>query len=104
MGQLAFIRLFLKNYVLVAIPEDSYENRRHVHVFRDITGSRKQHSVAKIWLESNGNKNVEIYESSLSSKENKLLIDEINKNWDYINQQITLVFAGQKPEVKSLNK
>jgi len=102
MGQLAFIRLFLKNYVLVSIPEDSYENRRHVHVFLRSTGSRKQHSVAKVWIESNGVKNVTIYESTLSVKENELLIQEIEKNWDYINNQITLVFSGVKTEVKNL--
>lgn len=102
MGQLAFIRLFLKNYVLVSIPEDSYENRRHVHVFQQITGSRRQHSVAKIWLETNGVKQVEIQESSLSAKENKLLVEEIDKHWDYINEQITLVFSGKKAEVKTI--
>ena len=46
MGQLAF----LKAFILVAIPIDINDNRRHVHVYRK--GSRHLRSVAKIWIES----------------------------------------------------
>ena len=60
---------------------DKYENRRHVHVFPRLKGSRGKYSVAKIWLESHGQKQVEIYESSLSSKENDLLLRIIDDNW-----------------------
>ena len=70
MGQLALLYLFLRAYVLVSIPVDKYENRRHVHVFPRLKGARGKYSVAKIWLESHGQKQVEIYESLLSSKEN----------------------------------
>lgn len=45
MGQLAFIKLFM----LVSIPTDINDNRRHVHVF--YRNGRHQHSVAKIWIE-----------------------------------------------------
>ena len=81
MGQLALLYLFLKAYVLVSIPVDKYENRRHVHVFPRLKGARGKYSVAKIWLESHGQKQVEIYESSLSSKENDLLLRIIDDNW-----------------------
>ena len=40
MGQLAFIRMF----VLVSIPVDKRDNRRHVHVFHQ--NGRHQRSVA----------------------------------------------------------
>ena len=50
MGQLALLYLFLKAYVLVSIPVDMYENRRHIHVFPRLKGARSKHSVAKIWL------------------------------------------------------
>lgn len=80
MGQLALLFLFLKAYVLVSIPIDKYDNRRHVHVFPRLKGARGKYSVAKIWLETHGIKNVEIHESTLSSKENELLLRIINDN------------------------
>ena len=48
MGQLAFLRMF----ILVAISLDVNDNRRHVHIFKK--GMRHQHSLAKIWIEKNG--------------------------------------------------
>ena len=53
MGQLAFIKMFL----LVSIPTDVNDNRRHIYIFRK--GGRHLHSVAKIWIERNGMKNIE---------------------------------------------
>ena len=103
MGQLALLYLFLKAYVLVSIPVDKYENRRHVHVFPRLKGARGKHSVAKIWLETNGVPDVEIYESSLSAKENELLVQIIRENWEYIDQQLTKSFEGIKTEEKEIN-
>ncbi len=60
MGQLAFIKFFM----LVSIPTDKNENRRHVF-YRN---GRHQRSVAKIWIERNGERCVEIAESKLSQK------------------------------------
>lgn len=45
MGQLAFLKMFL----LVSIPTDVNDNRRHVHVFKK--GTRHMRSIAKIWIE-----------------------------------------------------
>ena len=102
MGQLAFLYLFLRAYVLVSIPVDKYENRRHVHVFPRLKGARGKHSVAKIWLETNGVPDVVIYESSLSTKENDLLVQIIRENWEYIDQQLTKSFEGIKTTVKEI--
>lgn len=102
MGQLALLYLFFRAYVLVSIPVDKYENRRHVHVFPRLKGARGKHSVAKIWLETNGTPDVEIYESSLSTKENELLVQIIRENWKYIDQQLTKSFEGIKTEVKEI--
>lgn len=102
MGQLALLYLFLRSYVLVSIPVDKYENRRHVHVFPRLKGARGKHSVAKVWLESNGVKNVEIHESMLSAKENELLVKIIDDNWDYINEQMTKSFEGKKTQPKEI--
>lgn len=98
MGQLAIIRMFL----LVSIPSDVNDNRRHVHVFRK--GGRHLRSVAKIWIESNGEKCIEIAESELSAKENAMLVAAIDKHWDFINKQITKSFNGEKTIVKNIEK
>ena len=90
MGQLAFLRMF----ILVAISLDVNDNRRHVHVFRK--GKRHQHSLAKIWIEKNGEQCVEVAESELSAKENEMLVAAINNHWAFINEQITKVFNGEK--------
>lgn len=98
MGQLAFLRMFL----LVSIPTDVNDNRRHVHVFRK--GGRHLHSVAKIWIERNGKKCVEIAMSELSAKDNQMIIDAIDRYWEFINNQITKTFNGEKTIIRNLEK
>jgi len=98
MGQLAFI----KTFILVAIPIDANDNRRHVHVFR--RGGRNRKSVAKIWIEANGAKCIEIAESELSAKENKMIVDAIDRHWEWINDQISLTFRGEKTVLKNIEK
>ena len=98
MGQLAFI----KTFILVTMPIDANDNRRHVHVFKK--GGRHRRSVAKIWIESNGSKCIEIAESELSAKENNMIVSAIDKHWDLINDQITLTFSGEKTELKNIGK
>ena len=61
-------------------------------------------SVAKIWIESDGMKCIEIAESSLSAKENKTIVDAIDRNWNYINDQITKTFKGEKTIMKNIEK
>lgn len=96
MGQLAFIKLFM----LVSIPTDINDNRRYVHVF--YRNGRHQHSVAKIWIEKNGERCVEIAESELTQKENKMLTQAISNNWDYINEQISRCYKGEKTTVRNI--
>jgi len=98
MGQLAFLKLFL----LVSIPTDVNDNRRHIHIFRK--GGRHLHSVAKIWIERNGEKDIEIAESQLTAKENAMLISAIDRHWDFLNEQITRTFNGEKTKVKNIEK
>lgn len=98
MGQLAFIKMFL----LVSIPTDINDNRRHVHVFRK--GSRHLTSMAKIWIELNGQKSIDIAYSELSAKENEMLLSAINAHWEFINEQITKTFKGEKTKVKDIGK
>ena len=98
MGQLAFIKMFL----LVSIPTDVNDNRRHIHVFRK--GGRHLHSVTKIWIERDGNKDIEIAESLLSAKDNAILVAAIDRHWEFLNEQITRAFNGEKTKVKNLEK
>lgn len=98
MGQLAFIKMFL----LVSISTDVNDNRRHIHVFRK--GGRHLHSVAKIWIERNGIKDIEIAESELNAKDNALIVSAIGRHWDFINEQITKTFRGEKTKVKNIEK
>ena len=53
-------------------------------------------SLAKIWIEKNGEQCVEIAESELPAKENEILVAAINRHWESINNQITKVFNGEK--------
>lgn len=85
-----------------SIPTDINDNRRHVHVFKK--GSRHMTSVAKIWIESNGNKCIEIAYSGLTTKDNEMLLSAIDKHWEFINDQISRTFRGEKTKVKDLGK
>ena len=89
-------------FILVSISVDINDNRRHVHVFKK--GGRHMKSVAKIWIESGGLKCIEIAESVLSAKENKMITDAIDRNWDFINDQISKTFIGEKTELKNIEK
>lgn len=66
-------------------------------VWRDV-------SVAKIWIESDGQKCIEIAYSGLSGKENDMLVSAISKHWEFINEQISKTFRGEKTIIKDLSK
>lgn len=44
-----------------------------------------------------------IAESALSSKENRMLVEAISKNWEFINNQITKSFKGEKTIIKDIS-
>ena len=60
--------------------------------------------MAKIWIESNGEQCVEVAESLLSAKENKMIVDAINNHWQFINEQISKTFRGEKTEPRNIEK
>lgn len=58
--------MLLLYFILSVFPADATENRRHIHVVR--RGSKKSHrgnTVAKIWIEENGEKKIEVAWSEL---------------------------------------
>ncbi len=61
-------------------------------------------SVAKIWIEKSGLKCIEVAESELPAKDLEVLLDAIDRNWEFINEQITKAFKGEKTKIKNLEK
>ena len=99
MGKLAFILRF----ILSVFPADAQENRRHIHVVK--RGDKKTHrgdTVAKIWIEENGRKKIEIAWSELSKADETMIVEAIDKHWEELNQRIDDVFAGKKVRIKRI--
>ena len=99
MGKLAFILRF----ILSVFPADAQENRRHIHVIK--RGSKKSHrgdTVAKIWIEENGCKKIEIAWSELSKADEAMIVKAIDEHWKELNQRIDEVFAGKKVRIKRI--
>ena len=95
--------MFLLYFILSVFPADATENRRHIHVVR--RGSKKSHrgdTVAKIWIEENGQKKIEIAWSELTSSEEEEVIKAIDEHWDELNRLIDDVFAGKKIKIKRI--
>lgn len=103
MGKLAFIL----NFILAVFPIDANENRRHIHVISKSKKRGKTHrgnTVAKIWIECNGEKSIEIDWSELNAAEEAKIVEIIDNNWETINKQIDKVFSGEKVRILTLNK
>ena len=72
--------MLLLYFILSVFPADATENRRDIHVVR--RGSKKTHrgdTVAKIWIEKNGQKDLEIAWSELSADEETEILKAIDK-------------------------
>jgi len=95
--------MLLLYFILSVFPADATENRRHIHVVR--RGSKKSHrgnTVAKIWIEENGKKKIDIAWSELSADEEAEIIRAIDDNWEELNRLIDAVFAGKKIQIKRI--
>ncbi len=67
--------LYFLCFILSVFPTDANENRRHIHVIR--RGSKKSHigdTVAKIWIEQNGEKKIGVAWSELDTKDEDEII------------------------------
>lgn len=58
--------------------------------------------MAKIWIEQNGEKNIEVAWSELSASEEQMIVKVIDERWDEINRLIDQVFDGKKIQVKRI--
>ncbi|MBR7068053.1 MAG: hypothetical protein IKI28_07020 [Bacteroidales bacterium] len=95
--------LLILRFILSVFPSDRDERRRHVHVIQ--RGNKQSHrgsTVAKIWIEENGEKKVEVAWSELAASDELLIISIIDKHWEEINLLIDQVFAGKKIQVKRI--
>ena len=75
--------LLLLYFILSVFPADATENRRHIHVVR--RGSKNSHrgdTVAKIWIEENGAKKIEVAWSELSADEEAEVLQAIDEHWE----------------------
>ena len=97
MGRIAF----WITYLFYTLPSDTRDNRRHIHIFKG-KGKHIQ-SLAKIWIEKNGIKNISIsYNKGISKKDLKIIIQLIDENWDDLNAQIEETFAGKNIKIMEL--
>ena len=95
--------MLLLYFILSVFPADATENRRHIHVVR--RGSKNSHrgdTVAKIWIEENGAKKIEVAWSELSADEEAEVIKAIDEHWEELNKLIDDVFAGKKIRIKRI--
>lgn len=97
--------LYFLCFILSVFPTDVNENRRHVHVIR--RGSKKSHkgdTVAKIWIEEDGIKNISVAWSELSTSEELEIVNIIENNYDAITENIDRIFRGEKVDIMKINK
>ena len=95
--------MILLYFILSVFPADETKNRRHIHVVR--RGSKKSHrgdTVAKIWIEENGQKKIEVAWSELTADEEAKILSAINDHWEELNRLIDDVFAGKKIQIKRI--
>ena len=99
MGKLIYFLCF----ILSVFPADVNENRRHIHVIR--RGRKNSHrgdTVAKVWIEENGQKSIEIAWSELNATEETEVLKAIDEHWEELNKLIDDVFAGKKIRIKRI--
>ena len=96
MGKLAFIL----NFILAAFPTDQFE-RRHVHVVLPGKMKRKRRGdvVAKIWIEKDGKRCIEIDWSELNATDEQIVLRAITENIDTIESQLSKIFRGEKVRI-----
>lgn len=92
---------WLAAFYLATLPNDTLNERLHIHVIKsNATGPVK--SFAKIWLESNGKKNIEVEYSYLKPFLLNELLVKIDCNWEIVIQQVKDILSGKKVKIINL--
>ena len=76
--------------------------KREVKEEVSLSEAKKRQCASKFWIDTNGEKCIEIAYSKLSAKENEAIMKALDKNWDFINEQIDKTFSGIKTESKRI--
>ena len=97
MGRIAF----WVAYLFYTLPADSRDNRRHIHIFKG--KGRHIQSLAKIWIEQNGVKDISVsYNKGVPAKDLKVILQMIDENWDELMKQIEDSFTGKNISIIEL--
>lgn len=84
-------------FYFYTLPNDENENRLHIHVYDKKKGFRRP--IAKIWLESNGEKDIQVaYNFGIEERSLKKIIAFLDKNYNKIVNNINQTFKGIKTE------
>lgn len=77
---------------------DEKENRLHIHISKKKKG--KKYHLAKIWLESNGEKDIQVaYNLGIDERKLKKIIAFLDKNYNKIVKNIDKTYKGFKTEI-----
>ena len=97
MGRIAFWIA----YLFYTLPADNRDNRLHIHIFKG-KGKHIQ-SLAKIWIEQNGVKNISVaYNKGVPAKDLKIILQLIDENWNDLIKQIDDSFKGKNISIIEL--
>lgn len=91
---------WLTVYYLATLPNDTMRERLHIHVVKPHAHSFEV--LAKIWIESNGNKQIEVAYSNLPSKLLSKLLTDLEDNWELVMQQVKAALGGAKVTIIKL--
>ncbi len=79
---------------------DIYERRKHVHV-TDSPFTK----ICKFWIEKNGRRQIDLdYNKGFKQKEINVILEHINKNIDYIEEQLNNFYNGKRIINKKINR
>lgn len=84
-------------FYFYTLPFDENENRLHIHVLKKKKG--KKYHLAKIWLECNGVKDIQVeYNLGIDERNLKKIIAFLDKNYNKIVKNINQTYNGIKTE------
>lgn len=91
---------WLKVYYLATLPNDTLRERLHIHVVRP--HAHGFYVLAKIWIESNGKKQIDVAYSDLPAKHLSQLLSDLEANWELVIQQVKNALGGAKVTIIKL--
>lgn len=101
MGKL-FLLLKIE-YYLATLSNDTLRERLHVHVIRPNKRDLSRVNVyAKIWIEKDGVKNLEVAYNTLDNTTLKDILTRNDNNYDLVKKQVIDALSGNKVKIIKL--